>query len=90
MIMALCINSKNPPPDFPLSKMPVEGQEYPVIKFWTGKLMPHGGVELEGLSLTDCFPYLYHDARRFTYRDTDIDDLLASISKDAELVKEKV
>ena len=63
----ICVNDKDFPSEIPISKRPVKGKEYTIVKM--DKLLGHGniiGVQLEEIDLSDCAPFLYFAASRFS------------------------
>jgi hypothetical protein len=62
----ICINDQDRPNEIPLSKWVKKGKVYTVIRIVKMVIQGGYGVQLEEIDLSDCYPYQFFGAYRFT------------------------
>lgn len=92
-VEVICINDKDRPSDFPLSKWVKEGQKYTIVEFMVMNTM--GGrmaVRLAEIDLSDNFPYLYFLAERFgiPMEQLDVEAVLEKAAREGQQEFEKI
>ena len=80
MIKCLCVDDKDKPSQIPQEKWIEEGKEYTILFTMTVLPQKQLAFQLEEIDLDDsCSPYTWFLAKRFAFREQDLDEIIEYI-----------